>query len=378
MTTNFRAASLSAMVALLFLAGCATGQGRKTSAPSFDRIIAAGTKEHPRQSEGDIIVLKDGTLLAAWSDFAGRADHSQGQISASISGDGGISWNAPFVLQENKSKMNVMSVSFLRLRSGEILFFYLAKNSLSDLKVLVRRSSDEAKTWTEPVIVTPRNGYHIMNNARVIQLRSGRILCPVSFCEDIGQPSAHLRNLVFYSDDQGKTWDPSHGFIDVPQRGAMEPGLVQLKNGDVLQIIRTQFGQIWSCKSHDDGESWSSAAPYGIVSPESPATIKRLPDKHDLLLIYNPSTNASISKMSARTPLAAAISRDEGKTWSTPRLIETDPNFSYAYTSVTFDEHRALLTYYYAPYGTGQLSLKFKSIPLDWFREEEVASKTGN
>jgi sialidase-1 len=269
-----------------------------------------------------------------------------------------------------------MSVSFLRLRSGEILFFYLLKNSLADLKVLVRRSSDEAKTWTEPVIVTPRNGYHIMNNARVIQLKSGRILCPVSFCEDIGQPAAHLRNLVFYSDDQGKTWDRSHGFIDVPQRGAMEPGLVQLKNGDVLQIIRTQLGQIWACTSRDEGETWSSAAPFGVPSPESPATIKRVPGKRDLLLIYNP--NPSADKMGARTPLAASISRDDGKTWSTPRLIETDPNFSYAYTSVTFDKDRALLTYYYAPYGAGRLSLKFKSIPLRWFYEHETVAKTEN
>src|SRR5262245_36987515 len=138
------------LIGLLPVVACKTVPDN--SQEIFETVIAPATQTHPRQSEGDIVVLKDGTLLAAWSEFVGRADEAKGHVAAAKSVDGGRTWGAPFVLQENKGKMNVMSVSFLRLRSGEILFFYLLKNSLSDLKVMVRRSNDEAKTWSTPEV----------------------------------------------------------------------------------------------------------------------------------------------------------------------------------------------------------------------------------
>lgn len=312
-------------------------------------------------------MLKDGTLLAAWSDFSGGpADHAQAEISAARSVDGGRTWSTPFVLQENIGKQNVMSVSFLRARSGDILFFFLEKNSSSDLKLLVRRSRDETRSWSAPLVVTPGPGYHIMNNARAIQLKSGRILCPISFCEDIGGREYRLRNFIYFSDDDGRTWDRSADVVECAKRGAMEPGLVELKNRTVLQIIRTQLGEIWFSLSPDGGNKWSPAAPFGIESPESPSTVSRMPDGK-LLLIYNPDNKTGMNHMNARTPLAGAISSDEGKTWSRPKIIEGSAEATYAYVSVTYLRNRVLLTYYFAPNGTKQLSLKFKSIPLDWF-----------
>ena len=49
------------------------------------------------------------------------------------------------------------------------------------------------------------------------------------------------------------------------------------------------------------------------------------------------------------------------------QIIEADLKAHYAYTSIRFHGDRALLTYYVAR--GGLLSLKFKSIPLAWFRE---------
>ena len=72
-----------------------------------------------------------------------------------------------------------------------------------------------------------------------------------------------------------------------------------------------------------------------------------------------------------RTPLTAAISRDDGKTWSHVRNIETDKNHTYAYTSLIFDRDRALLSYYVADEKTGNISNRFRSIPVRWFYEAE-------
>ena len=42
------------------------------------------------------------------------------------------------------------------------------------------------------------------------------------------------------------------------------------------------------------------------------------------------------------------------------------PAFAHAYTSITFHDGRALLTYYQYAEKTKQVSLKFKSVPLEW------------
>ena len=100
-----------------------------------------------------------------------------------------------------------------------------------------------------------------------------------------------------------------------------------------------------------------------------------MPGTGDWLLVLNPNvtwadparTVLGANHGGARTPLAARISRDEGATWGPPRNLEADPAATYAYTSVTFHEGRALLTYYHFPAGGKMLSLKFRSVPLGWF-----------
>jgi sialidase-1 len=281
--------------------------------------------------------------------------------------DGGRTWSERYTLQENIGKQNVMSVSLLRLQSGEILFFFLVKNSRTDLDVVVRRSSNEGSTWSEPLLVTPEAGYYVMNNARAVQLKSGRVLCPMSYTEETWAKNENYRTVIYYSDDGGRTWKRGRGEVSCPQRGAMEPGLMELHDGRLLQIIRTQMGMIWHCYSSDGGDTWTEAAPWTVATPEAPSTLVRMPDSGDFLLIYNPTVVLGTDHSGPRTPLVAAISKDEGRNWSKPKMIESDLSAYYAYTSVTFNGDRALLTYYVAR--AGLLSLKFKSIPISWFRD---------
>ncbi len=339
----------------------------------FGFIIAEATAENPRNTEGDIIELRDGTLLLAWSDFyaGGMPDHAPARISAKTSQDRGKTWGERFTLLENEGAQNVMSVSFLRLASGDILFFYLRKNGPDDLQAMVRRSSDELTTLSDPVRCTCDEGYWVVNNARIAQLSDGRLIVPAAWHRTIDIDSRNARAVVWLSDDEGRTWSRSESALPLPGRGAMEPGVVELCDGRLLMIIRTSLDQIYRSYSGDRGVTWSAPEPMGVGAPVAPSTLVRIPSTGDLLLIWNDCFRAGPEAEAVRVPLTTAISRDEGATWEHRRDLETDPELWFAYTSVTFVDDRALLTYWV----DGRLSdprllhLKLRSVPVSWFYE---------
>ena len=169
-----------------------------------------------------------------------------------------------------------------------------------------------------------------------------------------------LISLCFFSDDNGLTCRKGETEIDLPKSGADEPGLVELKDGSVLMIIRTDLGRIYRAHSYDGGSTWTEPEPMDLISSSSPATIKRIPTTGGLLMIWNNSPDK-------RAPLTAAISKDEGKTWENFKNLEADSPYTYAYTSVTFVNERALVTYYRGDEKSGTWSLKLKIVGIDWF-----------
>ncbi len=361
-------------VASAFLAEHSFSQARQPGI--IESVIAPATAESPRNSEGDLIVLKDGSILAAWSEFyGGNRDDSSGRISAKISKDGGKTWGERWTMVENSGAENVMSASFLRLKeSGDLLLFYLEKNSKTDLRPLVRRSSDEGKTWSDPVTIIRDEGYWVMNNARVVQLKSGRIVCPVAMTERVFEKGHRFRTVCFFSDDEGATWRRGVGGAVAPKRGAMEPGLMQRADGSLLKYIRTQTGKQWFAESKNEGDTWTEAQPWTVVSPEAPVTVAEMPGNRGWVIFCNPTLDPANSHGGKRTPLVAMTSQDEGKTWSKAKPIESDPAKTYSYISVDFHEGRALVTYYVSD---GKLlSLHFKSLPLDWLPVSEAVVKT--
>ncbi len=336
-----------------------------------EEIINPVGPGNPRNGEGDIVSLGDGSLLMAWSRFSGPDDHSQGEIWARRSRDGGYTWDAPALFQENLGRCNVMSVSFLRLRSGDLLFGFAIKNHESqDCHMFVRRSGDDGRTWSAPIPATPEEGYIGANNNRLIQTRSGRVLLPVFRC--IGE-HYHSLGSVFGSDDDGRSWRRLCSYLDLPGRvGAGEPGVVQCADGSLWMWMRTDKQRIYACRSFDDGESWSELAPTGLIAPISPASAARLPGSNDLLILYNdrrtcPPVVGDVpwnSQFNWRTPLVAAVSSDNGESWHGFKYVEADESRSYCYTSITFHGDATLLTYYVGkPGGPNLVDMKLKIVP---------------
>lgn len=330
-------------------------------------LLRPATPQYPRNSEGDIALLRDGRLLLVWSRFyGGGADDAAAEIAARVSEDGGLTWGAPFVVQHNDGAFNVMSASLVRGGNRDLLLFFLRKNADDDLKAVVRRSPDEGETWSAETVVTREPGYHVMNNARVVRLRSGRLLAPVASSLDCSGRE-HYRSVCYLSGDDGFTWRRGAGEVDLERRGAMEPGLVELKDGRVLMIIRTQLSAIHRSYSSDGGDTWSAPEPSGVAAPEAPSTIARIPSTGDLLLVWNNNADMSAGHSGRRTPLSTAVSRNEGLTWEHVRNLETDPNHTYAYTSVTFFDETVILSYY--DQDSSGLGLRVTRAPIRWLYE---------
>ena len=330
---------------LLFLSGLPVVSQNQTPAGkgSLQKVVLQlpPGNDNPRNSEGDFITLKKGRILFIYTHYTGKSDHdhSPAYLTSRFSDDGGKTWSKEDItVVEKEGDMNVMSVSLLRLQNGNIALFYLRKNSAEDCIPMMRISTDEAETWSDPVAcITDKKGYYVLHNNRVIQLKNGRLLFAVN---------GHGKVYAYHSDDNGATWNCSEEVPNPSGVVAHEPDVVELKTGQVMMMIRTNGGFQYLSLSKDKGQTWSPMAASVLHSPLSPASITRIPSTGDLLVVWNNNdgSNPQVAK-ERRTPLTMAISKDEGKSWKYITDLETDPDGCFCYTAIHFTKKEVLLAY---------------------------------
>lgn len=270
-----------------------------------------------------------------------------------------------------------MSVSFLRLASGKIARFHCVKQTKwLDCKPLMSLSTDEGVTWSEPKQMLAAPGYFVLNNDRVIQTSSGRIIVPLAFHRTKG--SADERSswdsraiaMWIYSDDEGATWTESKTWWGLPvasKSGLQEPGVVELADGSLYAWCRTDQRYQYDFLSRDDGLTWSAPLPSPLASPNSPASIKRVPNTNTLMVVYNDHSGRVPlpMKMNQRAPLVVAFSTDEAKSWVAPQVIEDDLTGWFCYTAIHFTDDAILLAYVAGNDEIGRLSrLRIRRVPL--------------
>ena len=361
--------ALAAAAAAALPSGFAANLAGTTAAPlpsSRSVLELAPSRGNARNSEGSFVTLKDGRILFIYSRFVGDSfdDHAKAVLASRVSADDGETWSGDTIIAtpgEDKA-MNVMSVTLLRLGNGDIGFFYCLRNSWHDLRMYLRRSSDEGRTWSEPVMCMPASEYYVVNNDRVIRLSSGRLLIPAALHRRMADPnedsSRDWRGIAsfFLSDDDGRTWREAAQtcVLQSPHTtaGLQEPGVVEMANGVLWGYARTDLGRQYEFFSHDGGNTWTVPQPSRFTSPVSPLSMKRLPGSNQLLAVWNPipnyQTRPLIRPAGDRTPLVGAIG--EGTTDATwgPTFLVDDNNSThegYSYTAMHFTGKSVLLAY---------------------------------
>lgn len=345
--------------------------------PAIETVLQLPPAEgHPRNSEGDLITLKDGRLLFVYSHFTGGGgDHDQAFLAGRYSSDGGKTWtDKDEVVVEREGDWNVMSVSLLRLKSGAIGLFYLRKNSLTDCRPLMRVSTDEAKTWSAPrECITDQIGYYVLNNDRAQQLSSGRLVLPLCHhANDGGKFDAAGTIVCYLSDDDGQTWRRSkterQAVIGGKRFIAQEPLVIERKDKSLWLLTRSNEGSQLQSVSTDGGDTWSELVPTSIKSPLSPASIERLPSG-DLILVWNDHSQIDASLKGKRTPLSAALSTDDGQTWQPSRTLFDNPTGWYCYTAIEVVGDHVLLAHCAGDRtkNNGLAETHITRVPIAWF-----------
>ena len=267
---------------------------------------------NPRNSEGDFIRLNSGDILYIYTHYYGESgdDHASARLMSRVSHNGGLTWSEEDELVlENEGRMNVMSVSLLRLRDQSIALFYLVKENAGDCRPYLRYSYDEGQTWTKRVETIATPSYNVVNNSRVVLLSDGRILIPVARHAyrggDLYSYESKATLFCLISDDGGRHWIQSDEVPNSNNIMYQEPGVVELADGRLLMTIRNASGRQYFAYSSDRGATWTDSVPSPLVSPASPAAIKREPNGERLIAVWNDSPNA-------RNPLTIALLSPDG------------------------------------------------------------------
>ena len=330
--------------------------GTKTDTGLKIVTVAACSEDRPRSDSASTIELDDGRLLIAYHGYLGGPqageDFGHAVIFIRESRDGGLSWGDERMVVDNQiGDHNVMQPSLFKI-SGELLMGYARHHGPENSSMEILRSTDDGASFGEPDFVWSRCGERRASTFNCfVPLKDGRVLMPVQCGTEIFKPNDHWRVTCYISEDRCRTWQRQAGVIDLPMRGAMEPSVAQLDDGELICSLRTQLGSVFIARSDDCGHSWNTPQPSGLTAPEACTSLAMLPGTQRLVLFWNGASYVyPHHHFGPRTPLSVAVSDDRGHTWRRLGDIETEPRHEFTNLSCTFlRDGRAALSYMSGP-----------------------------
>ncbi len=351
-------------------------------ASSIERItlFSAGDNGYSAYRIPAIAVTPQGTVLvAAEGRRDGRGDWGHIDLFYRRSMDSGKTWEPARLLvsqanlpagfranpamakdQDRDSGFTISNATWIADRdSGRTLFMFCVEY----MRCFIVESDDGGLTFSKPREITGAfDGFRARDNYnwRVIatgpghgeQLASGRLVVPVWISTADGRNPHHPSVCgTIYSDDGGRTWhagDIAAGRND----GVVDPSetvVVEVAPGKVMLNIRNESpgnrrAQVWGA---DGATGWSEPEfQQDLWEPVCMASIVRLRDGS--LAFSNPATLDPVpSRPHAvgrqRQNLGIRVSHDQGRSWSTPLVLEAGPS---AYSDLALAPDGTLLCFY--------------------------------
>ena len=268
-----------------------------------------------------------------------------------ISSDAGETWSKPRAVFADPKQYQAKSPALIRTTAGALILAFINPADMvwkwndrrrdadpgTTAPTYVIRSLDDGQTWEIPKKLHDAWTGDLRN---MIQTRNGTVI--LSSMQLWNNPGRHVM-LTYSSRDNGATWTRSN-FIDLGGNGhhdgAVEGTIVELTDGRIWMLIRTNWDVFWEAISLDEGKSWRIIRPTRIAASSSPGLVQRLHSGR-LVLFWNRlmptgwtqyprmgganNTNSpqwsSVPASASREELSMAFSNDDGLSWSQPIVV---------------------------------------------------------
>jgi predicted neuraminidase len=308
---------------LIMFAGSLLNAGELKITRVFGPEVPTGPYKHP----ACLTELKNGDLYLVY--YGGAGEYA---IETAVFGSrlkkGEAQWTAPKPIASDPLR-SVGNGVIWEAPDGVVWLFYVVRYGAtwSTSRIQCKLSHDNAVTWSDASVLSLDEGD--MVRGRPIVLDNGDYLLPIYHetghdPESVGPDST---SLFLRFDPAKKTWTKT-GAIRSP-KGNIQPAAVQFNNQDLIAYCRRggdynpkTIGYIVRSESHDGGMTWSEGKDSAFPNPNAAIDFIKLKSGR-LLLIFNDSMNR-------RTPLTAALSSDQDRTWPIRRNIrEGNGDFGY-------------------------------------------------
>ncbi|SEV89011.1 BNR repeat-like domain-containing protein [Chitinophaga sp. YR573] len=296
-------------------------------------IDSANNTDNLRNDGAAIVKLNDGSYLVAYNHYAGSSsDASAATIWLANSNDGGDTWFNNRLLFDtipgggSTGNKNLMP-AFYRQNNGNIILIF-SKNIFPVTKSWLYKSisTDDGLTWSAPSLIHSDSSYKPIAFDRIIKTNTGRLLLPYPVLVAGNGPSTSsiYWGKFFKSDDDGVTWDTiTNATVDNGPWNVTEPGVYQLADNSITCYFRTTRGYIYSVKSTDDGNTWTTVpANTGIESQNALSTIRYFPGLKMLIGAGTDVDYGNPTSTTARRVIQLFASSDDGKNWG--KILKVD------------------------------------------------------
>ena len=322
-----------------------------------DGIAVHGRAEYmPSLPAGPFVRLDNGTILSV------AGSPAQGHVSD----DEGVTWRALPLFPADSQMASAPTGALLETAGGTVIVAFANlgeknwtwRDDLKDapgarLPTYVMRSVDGGETWQD---LQKLHDDWTGATRDIIQTRDGSVV--FASMKMRHTPGRHTV-LTYRSEDDGTSWEASN-VIDLGGNGhhdgATEGTIVELRDGRLLQYIRTNWGQFWRAISADDGRSWHPYGPSGIEASSAPGILGRLSSGRIVLLWNRPHPEgeneyplrggdgiwSATPASNFREELSISFSEDECESWSRPVVVARNSGSECSYPYV-FEARPGLL-----------------------------------
>ncbi|MBQ8836900.1 MAG: exo-alpha-sialidase [Clostridia bacterium] len=269
---------------------------------------------------------ESGRLWATWY-AGGEGEGAYNFALLYTSMDDGKTWKGPVLAIDHEYPVRVFDPNLWMDPDGRMWMFWSQSRFHKDgvygtWMMYTDNPESENPTWSAPVRVA--NGV-TMNDPVV--LSNGDWLLPTAiwaYANTVEEMAKETNSNVYISKDKGMTWEylgsvPSYE----GSRNCDENMIIEQTDGSLRMLIRTGLG-IEESYSYDGGATWTGATDADITNVVSRFYITRLSSGNQLLVYNDPPEDGK-----GRSHMTAAISTDDGKTWTHKLVIDERSSTSY-------------------------------------------------